>query len=854
MKTRIFTILSAMAFTYGFAQAQSVDTDAALDLARQFFVTHCSGASHRAPAQVDPVLSYTATTAGIPDFYVFNRGEDAPGYVIINADGASDTPILGYSTSTTFDYDKAPDALRWWLQEYQQKGVAKVHAKAGASRHDVEPLVKTKWNQGAPFNEAIPLYDNGYAHFVTGCTATAMAQLMKFYEYPTHGTGSNSYTVTYDSKPIVYSADFGATTYEWDNMLDDYSHGYTPAQGSAVAKLMYHAGVSETTVYNWQINGGSSADDRRAAQGLINNFGYDKSMRRGVRNNCTDSEWDNIIYDELAAGRPLMYSGSSTAGGHTFICDGYDAVRHLFHINWGWGGYCDDYFALTGSLALTPDGTGIGGGPEGSAYTIDQTINYNIRPDEGGEAVVQPLLLVGGKLSTTAGGADISSYSVNRSSVGADRTLYLTLSPQNDGFSAASFEFGVVLRNTIDGFIYGSKYGTANNLPAGNYYVANEGDNTPLVYNASFSTSAAPYNGTYEVLPGYRVNSDSPWQVMPYDLSMAVPTITITGGNDPQPVELPLDITATQVEVGKTISITHHPYYNGTITYSSSNPAVATVAPNGTITGRSIGTATITATSAADAHFKATSKAFSIEVLGHIMLDVDVEIAATTLAVGDNTRITLTPGYDGTPTYTVSPAGVVSVSGDGIVTALSEGEATIVVNVPATDDYNATNRIFRVTVSNKPVLKPEFCFEGYPVIGRNGIVTSPSELMLHMPIINNSGAAINELRFYVKGGFDKHIVTFTLGYGGTLRAGYKDDYTYDLGTKYSDEFTSGHVYRLQFFLDSECTRPMNVPDYQFYYAGPNPTISSLSGLIYSAQKGSGTLKLIRALTNVILQQ
>ena len=854
MKTRILSMLSVMALTSGIAQAQSVDTDAALAIARQFFASHNSGASHRAPAQVAPVLSYTAKTEGTPDFYVFNRGNGVPGYVIINADGASDTSILAYSTSTTFDYDTAPNALRWWLAQYQAYGVAKVPARAGASRHDVGPLVKTKWNQNAPFNEAIPLYDNGYNPFVTGCTATAMAQLMKFYEHPTQGAGSYSYTVTYGSKPIVYSADFGATTYDWDNMLDDYSQGYTDAQGRAVATLMYHAGVSETTIYNWQSNGGSSADDRHAAQGLINNFGYDKSMRRGVRNHYTDSEWDNIIYDELAAGRPLMYSGSSDEGGHTFICDGYDAVRHLFHINWGWGGYCDDYFALTGSLALTPDGTGIGGGPEGSAYTNDQTINYNIRPEEGGEPIVQPSLLVGGKLSTTAGGTAISSYNVNRSSAGADRTLYLTLSPQNDGFANATFDFGVVLRNSIDGFVYGSKYGTARNLSAGYYYVANEGDETPMLYNASFSTSVAPYNGTYEVLPGYRVNADSPWQVMPYDLSMAVPTIKITGGTDQQPIELPLDITATQVEVGKTISITHHPYYSGTIVYSSSNPEVATVASDGTITGRGIGITTITATSTADAHFKATTKAFSIEVLGHIMLDVDVEIAATELMVGDNVRITLTPGYDGTPTYSVAPAGIVSVSPAGVVTALSEGEASITVDIPATADYNATNRTFRITVSNKPVLKPEFCFEGYPFIGRNGIVTGPAELNLHMPVINNSGASINELRFYVKGTFDKHEVMLTLGYGGDLPSDYKDDYTYDFSTKYSDEFTPGRVYRLQFFLDSACTRPMNIPDYQFYYAGPDPNIGSITGLIYSAQKGSGTYKLIRALTNVILQQ
>lgn len=852
MKRYFLPLLSLVAFT---VSAQHIDQAEAQLIAADFFCLQSHGGPSKAPSNVTPLLAYTAQTNGTPDFFVFNRGENLPGYVIVNSAPDAETSILGYSTSNTFDAEAIPDALRWWLSQYQASGVAKLPARAGASRHDVEPLVKTKWNQDTPFNNAIPRYASGYAPFVTGCTSTAMAQLMKFHNYPSRGIGSNSYGVTYGaSKTITYSADFGATNYDWANMLDDYSHGYTDAQANAVATLMYHAGVSEWTIYNWTENGGSSADDRHAAQGLINNFGYDKSMRRGVRKYYTDAEWDEIIYNELAEGRPLMYSGSSDAGGHTFVCDGYDAERHLFHINWGWGGYCDDYFALIGAKALTPNGTGIGGGAAGSSYTIDQTINYNIRPDQGGKAPIQVALLGGGELSTTAGGSAIASFSVNRAKSGADYQLYYTMSPQNDGFADATFEFGVVLRNTIDGFIYGSTYGTADALPSGNYYVVSKEDQTPYIYNASFSTSVAPYNGTYEVLPGYRENASGPWQVMNYDRSMPVPTITITGGTDAQPVDLPFDISGTQVEVGKTLTISHNPYYTGTVTYTTSNPAVATVASDGTIIGRGVGTVTITASSTADTHFKATTKAFTISVLTHIMLNVDVDMEKTTLMVGDNTRITLTDGYDGTPVYTVSPTGIVSVTANGVVTALSEGEATISVNVPATADYNATSKVFHVTVSNKPELKNEFCFEGYPVIGHNGIVTDPTELVLHMPIINNSGAGIDELRFYIKGVFDKHVVTFTLGYGAPIPSGYKEDYTYDFSTKYSDEFTPGRVYTLQFFLDSGCTRPMNVADYQFYYSGPNPTVGSLTRLVDSAQKGSGTPKLIRSLTNVVLNK
>lgn len=534
-------MLSVMALSYGYGQAQSVDKDAALSLASQFFASHNSGASHRAPAQVAPVLSYTAATKGTPDFYVFNRGADVPGFVIINANGADDEAILGYSDSATFDYDTAPDALRWWLEQYQRCGIAKAPAQTTTIRHDVTPLIQTKWDQHSPFNDLIP--HSVFVPFVTGCTATAMAQIMKHYAYPTKGKGSKSYTVTYfDAErkefPITYSADFGSTTYKWADMLDDYKQGeYTSAQGNAVATIMYHAGVAESTVFNGT---SSEADDRHSGVALINYFDYDCSMLRAERQFVSDDDWDEIVYNELAQGRPLMYSGQNAEDtdnsvGHSFICDGYDASNHTFHMNWGWSGNWNGYFRLTGSDALLPDGTGTGGGAQGSAYVYHQAINYNISPNHSGSVPIQVGLIAGGELSVTSTSDAISSYTHDRNT-SEETVLHYSLSPYNYGLNSVAFEYGVMFRDNESGRTYISKEGDTNNLkdrtmPPGYFYVVDPKVQKPepAIFDHTFSTSLLTEPGRYEVLPAFRPIGKGEWRVADYDLSLNIPVITVIG-------------------------------------------------------------------------------------------------------------------------------------------------------------------------------------------------------------------------------------------------------------------------------------------------------------------------------------
>lgn len=857
-------MLSAMALTSGFAQAQSLDTDAALDLARQFFASHNSGASHRAPAQVAPVLSYTATTEGMPDFYVFNRGADAQGFVIINADGADDEAILGYSDSGSFDYDTAPDALRWWLGEYQRNGVAKVQAKAAAGRNDVAPLLTTQWGQNEPYNLAIPRLTERSKRFYTGCTATAMAQVMKYYSYPTTGRGAASYqTYTWTTQGNVdvtptFEADFEHTTYDWDSMQDAYARNDQSAAAQAVATLMYHAGVAEHADFG---QNETSADDRNSAIALINNFRYSPSMLRGDRAYFTDEAWDNTIYQELAAHRPVIYSGTTTEDeGHTFVCDGYQASTGLFHMNWGWEGLSDGYFALTGDVALNPNEQGAGGAISGKGFTESQTINYNILPSEAGEAPVQACVFDHFTVGTDRlVNSTFGSRIINRTT-GGDIPVYYRLVSYNNGFSSISIQSGVILRHQATGLTF-PQFAFENVMTLGPsqihefYHSVSEEDDTPLEF-AHFDTSKMPYSGTYDVVPAYTVDNGVTWHPMQTLASDVLPTITIVGGASAEPVELPFTLSASQVEIGKTIAITPHTDYTGEVTYASSDPTIATVSTTGVVTGLKEGHVVVTATSTSTAAFLATTRQFEIDVVAHIMHNADVTLSKKRFTVGETASISVGGGYEGEVTYSVAPAGVVSVSPTGVVTALAEGEALITVNVAGNADYNAATKHFEVTVSNVPPApaEPGFCMDSYPYAGEDNIVTS-TDMTLHIPLNNSSESSIETATFYVRMYCNGGYVTWTCGFGNTAYpSGYHHDYAINPIEKgLKGYFTPGNVYKYEFYIDEECNKPMNVPSLTYYYCPDNASVSTLANFIDDAKKGNGaTVKLIKALVNKLL--
>lgn len=521
-------ILPLLALTALPLSAQTVSPAAAETLARQFFTAHTVG-PNRAPAKVDPVLSYTASTAGTPDFYVFNRAADAPGFVIVNAAATAEaTPILGYSETSTFDYDTAPDNFRWWLEQYQQNGVAKAPAQTPAGRHDVQPLLKTTWDQTTPYNDEVISAQGGSYYFVTGCTATAMAQVMKYYEWPKQGKGSVEYVNEYlGGLKLTVSADFN-TTYDWANMLDSYTPGnYNAQQAAAVARIMYHAGAAEKTYYG----SSSSADDRHSGTALIEHFRYDKSMKRAEHTYYTDEEWDEILYHEMAANRPVLYSGQSgedpeTSVGHSFVCNGYEASTGKYYMNWGWSGNYDGYFALTGSDALKPNGTGTGGAGESDSYSYSQSIDYNIKPDAGGEPLLQWAVNGTYNLLQLSGNTLYAYSQLPVDCSTADSQLSLQFAPYNTGFFASKVLTGVLLRDVDTHAEY---------VIPGDVYSLNSSGYSLSPIRIYFPASSLPADGTFEVYPAVRdyYDPNGEWNVMLYKPSQTVPKLVVTGSSSP---------------------------------------------------------------------------------------------------------------------------------------------------------------------------------------------------------------------------------------------------------------------------------------------------------------------------------
>ncbi|MBN2730576.1 MAG: leucine-rich repeat protein [Bacteroidales bacterium] len=270
-------------------------------------------------------------------------------FVIVSADQRI-WPILGYSTEESFDEKKQPQAFIDWMDnrkkeiEYIKNNNIQANSATKAKWQNlslksstiettsVEPLIQTKWDQGCFYNAMCPADVAGPCGQVyTGCTITAMAQIMKYWNYPTKGTGSHSYDhPTYGN----LSADFGSTTYQWSQMPNSVN-----SENDAVATLMYHCGVSLETDYG---TSGSGASDPRDE--LVQYFNYSSNVVMANKSGFNTSEWINLLKSELDFGHPIWYMGGSSTP-HSFICDGYQNEEY-FHFNWGWGGSSDGYFYL----------------------------------------------------------------------------------------------------------------------------------------------------------------------------------------------------------------------------------------------------------------------------------------------------------------------------------------------------------------------------------------------------------------------------------------------------------------------------------------------------------------------------
>lgn len=335
-------------------------------------------------------------------FYVFNV--DTVGFVIVSGDDTI-IPILGYSDQGTFHSDNMPPAFQKWLEGYKNEIIYVVshdikateeitkqwslqmtnkNSNSTFSTNAVAPLIQTHWDQLNGGNQQSPLYNN-YCPFdsqynvnaVTGCVATAMAQIMKFWNYPASGSGFYSYN---HPKYGTLFANFGNTTYQWSSMPNQLTSSSTSSQKNAVATLMSHCGVSVDMNYGVSgflpngNDGSGAAGAIKVQPALVNYFGYSSATVRLRSNYPNETDWINLLKNELISGRPMYYEGAGGGSGHAFVCDGFDA-NDMFHFNWGWSGSYDGYFVVH---ALNPNGTGTGGGS--GTYNSYQKIVISIQP------------------------------------------------------------------------------------------------------------------------------------------------------------------------------------------------------------------------------------------------------------------------------------------------------------------------------------------------------------------------------------------------------------------------------------------------------------------------------------------
>ena len=355
-------------------------------------------------------LAYEAKAGAATDYYVFNRGTDA-GFIIVSGDDMA-VPVLGYSDRGAFNLNNLPDNVRWWMQQYQeQMQYLRKHPesarRAAALTASVAPLMTTTWKQSMPYNEEIPTarFARGTQRPIVGCVALAMAQLMKAHNWPTTGEGSHSYQWTATNEygenatsATTYSANFGATTYQWASMKDSYSASASNA--TAVATLCYHCGVAVNMQYGVAASGAQIYD---AALALKNYFRYDKGLDLYMRDFYEADEWDAMLRADLDEGLPILYGGSTQASeyaqpsGHCFVFDGYDTTGK-FHINWGWGGNYDGYFAT--SL--------LDSGRSGANFSNWQQAVLGIRPDRTGTSSGTSRPLTGYMIDFAMGGNQVA--------------------------------------------------------------------------------------------------------------------------------------------------------------------------------------------------------------------------------------------------------------------------------------------------------------------------------------------------------------------------------------------------------------------------------------------------------------
>lgn len=380
MKRKLLLLLSVLALT---ASAENISVEMAKQIATDFFKNNRPQLSVKnLKMAYDGETPESRANGESPALYVFDNPQ-GKGFVVVSGDDIAQ-PILGYSYENDFLTDELPPHVKGWLESLKRQindgrkyGVISTPSSRSISRAGI-PIVKLEtalWNQAAPYHNLCPKINGEFTP--TGCVITATAIIMKYHEWPKKGIGTIPGYTTETNKINMPAIELGHE-YQWDNMPLSYSKNYTTEQAEQVARLMADLGTMLEADYDKRETGASTI---YLAKNLITYMNYDKSALYCNRSSYMDTDWHNLMKNELQQGRPIFYSGSNEEAGHAFVLDGYTA-DDFYSVNWGWGGYCNGYFLLE---ALIPNGSGMGGNNDHYNFLQDAVIG--LQPNVDGEYV-----------------------------------------------------------------------------------------------------------------------------------------------------------------------------------------------------------------------------------------------------------------------------------------------------------------------------------------------------------------------------------------------------------------------------------------------------------------------------------
>ena len=386
-------------FSFLLTMAAPVDEQSARRIASDFLRSKMPQVTRAASGELTRAITGVADgdSAGI---YVFNCDG---GFVVISADDELPS-VLAYGLKNSYDAQIAPPAMQAMLEAYNHAVNSSVKTRAAVPTHaDISPLIKTQWNQNTPYNNNCPV-ESG-VNCPTGCVATATAQIMYYHKWP--------------------------ETFNWDAMKTSYTSEDTGEAVDAVAKLMADVGEKVYMQYGAE---SSSALDMDACEALRIRYGYSENTNYIERSCYTAKGWDEVIYNELAANRPVFYGGLSASsgqgiGGHAFILDGYQAKDGVgyFHVNWGWGGSSDDYFLIS---VLNPEQQYTGGNAGSSGYSFNQSALVGVEKGELSDAKSMRLCLYSCTIKSDKGTYTRNSASENFPAIQLMLGVYNSTQPQ----------------------------------------------------------------------------------------------------------------------------------------------------------------------------------------------------------------------------------------------------------------------------------------------------------------------------------------------------------------------------------------------------------------------------------------